>query len=167
MHACKNIFQMIIELFSIQVSAPFKIPKTQASCNLLALGSQQGILESPNPTKIRDLCPHHCSAYPSSRQSVPEASKTSFGRSATVAISIRLICKHSLHSHCLHYILNAFINSIMIISLRSVSAGRLSEQPVRITLGGQPYQGSTDSLNTERPMDTGSHYYTNTINHLL
>uniref|UniRef100_A0A671LHM0 non-specific serine/threonine protein kinase n=1 Tax=Sinocyclocheilus anshuiensis TaxID=1608454 RepID=A0A671LHM0_9TELE len=36
----------------------------------------------------------------------------------------------------------------------SVSAGRLSEQPVRITLGGQPYQGSTDSLNTERPMDT-------------
>lgn len=37
---------------------------------------------------------------------------------------------------------------------RSVSAGRLSEQPVRITLGGQPYQGSTDSLNTERPMDT-------------
>uniref|UniRef100_A0A673K0W8 non-specific serine/threonine protein kinase n=1 Tax=Sinocyclocheilus rhinocerous TaxID=307959 RepID=A0A673K0W8_9TELE len=38
--------------------------------------------------------------------------------------------------------------------LRSVSAGRLSEQPVRITLGGQPYQGSTDSLNTERPMDT-------------
>ncbi|XP_041096999.1 serine/threonine-protein kinase ULK2 isoform X4 [Polyodon spathula] len=37
---------------------------------------------------------------------------------------------------------------------RSVSTGRLSEQPVRITLGGQPYQGSTDSLNTERPMDT-------------
>uniref|UniRef100_A0A4W5RXA4 non-specific serine/threonine protein kinase n=1 Tax=Hucho hucho TaxID=62062 RepID=A0A4W5RXA4_9TELE len=39
-------------------------------------------------------------------------------------------------------------------SHRSVSTGRLSEQPVRITLGGQPYQGSTDSLNTERPMDT-------------
>ncbi|RXM91369.1 Serine/threonine-protein kinase ULK2 [Acipenser ruthenus] len=37
---------------------------------------------------------------------------------------------------------------------RSSSGGRLSEQPVRITLGGQPYQGSTDSLNTERPMDT-------------
>ncbi|XP_056612520.1 serine/threonine-protein kinase ULK2 isoform X1 [Triplophysa dalaica] len=99
-----------------KVSAPFKIPKTQASCNLLALGSQQGIPENPNPTKIRDLCAHHCLAYPSSRQSAPEASKTSFGR--------------------------------------SVSAGRLSEQPVRITLGGQPYQGSTDSLNTERPMDT-------------
>lgn len=37
---------------------------------------------------------------------------------------------------------------------RSVSTGRLSEQPIRITLGGQAYQGSTDSLNTERPMDT-------------
>uniref|UniRef100_A0A8C4EYB4 non-specific serine/threonine protein kinase n=1 Tax=Dicentrarchus labrax TaxID=13489 RepID=A0A8C4EYB4_DICLA len=39
-------------------------------------------------------------------------------------------------------------------SPRSVSTGRLSEQPIRITLGGQAYQGSTDSLNTERPMDT-------------
>ncbi|XP_034557052.1 serine/threonine-protein kinase ULK2 isoform X2 [Notolabrus celidotus] len=37
---------------------------------------------------------------------------------------------------------------------RSVSTGRLSEQPIRITLGGQAYQGSNDSLNTERPMDT-------------
>lgn len=39
---------------------------------------------------------------------------------------------------------------------RSVSTGRLSEQPIRITLGGQAYQGSTDSLNAERPMDTGT-----------
>ncbi|XP_077064694.1 serine/threonine-protein kinase ULK2 isoform X3 [Siphateles boraxobius] len=103
-----------------KVSAPFKIPKTQASCNLLALASQQGIADSPTPIRMlmdgRDLCAHHCSAYPSSQQPAPEASKTSFGR--------------------------------------SVSAGRLSEQPVRITLGGQPYKGSTDSLNTERPMDT-------------
>ncbi|KAK7156350.1 hypothetical protein R3I94_006432 [Phoxinus phoxinus] len=103
-----------------KVSAPFKIPKTQASCNLLALASQQGIADSPTPIRMlmdgRDLCAHHCSAYPSSHQPAPEASKTSFGR--------------------------------------SVSAGRLSEQPVRITLGGQPYKGSTDSLNTERPMDT-------------
>ncbi|XP_051534803.1 serine/threonine-protein kinase ULK2-like isoform X2 [Myxocyprinus asiaticus] len=103
-----------------KATAPFKIPKTQASCNLMALASQQGIADNPTVIKTlmdgRDLCAHHCSAYPSSRQSVPEASKTSFGR--------------------------------------SVSAGRLSEQPVRITLGGQPYQGSTDSLNTERPMDT-------------
>uniref|UniRef100_A0A672KZQ1 non-specific serine/threonine protein kinase n=1 Tax=Sinocyclocheilus grahami TaxID=75366 RepID=A0A672KZQ1_SINGR len=103
-----------------KATAPFKIPKTQASCNLMALASQQGMADSPIPVKTlmdgRDLCVHHCSAYPSSRQCAPEASKTSFGR--------------------------------------SVSAGRLSEQPVRITLGGQPYQGSTDSLNTERPMDT-------------
>uniref|UniRef100_A0A8C7D070 non-specific serine/threonine protein kinase n=1 Tax=Oncorhynchus kisutch TaxID=8019 RepID=A0A8C7D070_ONCKI len=94
--------------------APFKIPKTQASCNLMALA------DSPTPTKTladaRDICAHHCTPYPSGRQSAPEASRTTFGR--------------------------------------SVSTGRLSEQPVRITLGGQPYQGSTDSLNTERPMDT-------------
>ncbi|XP_026082068.1 serine/threonine-protein kinase ULK2-like isoform X3 [Carassius auratus] len=103
-----------------KVTAPFKIPKTQASCNLMALASQQSIADSPAPVRTlmdgRDLCAHHCSAYPSSRQSAPEASKTPFGR--------------------------------------SVSAGRLSEQPVRITLGGQPFQGSTDSLNTEKPMDT-------------
>ncbi|XP_051522159.1 serine/threonine-protein kinase ULK2 isoform X3 [Myxocyprinus asiaticus] len=103
-----------------KATAPFKIPKTQASCNLMALASQQGIADNPTTIKTlmdgRDLCAHHCLAYPSSRQSAPEASKTSFGR--------------------------------------SVSAGRLSEQPVRITLGGHPYQGSTDSLNTERPMDT-------------
>ncbi|KAL0973319.1 hypothetical protein UPYG_G00201890 [Umbra pygmaea] len=96
------------------ISAPFKIPKTQASCNLMALA------DSPMPTKTladaRDLCAHHCSPYPSGRQSAPETSRTTFGR--------------------------------------SVSTGRLSEQPIRITLGGQPYQGSTDSLNTERPMDT-------------
>uniref|UniRef100_A0A8C9VPR6 non-specific serine/threonine protein kinase n=1 Tax=Scleropages formosus TaxID=113540 RepID=A0A8C9VPR6_SCLFO len=103
-----------------KTNAPFKIPKTQASCNLLALASQQGMSDSPTPSKTttdpRDICTHHCSPYPSSRQPAPEASKTTFGR--------------------------------------SVSTGRLSEQPVRITLGGQPYQGSTDSLNTERPMDT-------------
>ncbi|XP_056138986.1 serine/threonine-protein kinase ULK2 [Lampris incognitus] len=96
------------------ISAPFKIPKTQASCNLMALA------DSPTPTKTladaRDICAHHCSPYPSGRQSAPEASRTTFGR--------------------------------------SVSTGRLSEQPIRITLGGQPYQGSNDSLNTERPMDT-------------
>uniref|UniRef100_A0A672L206 non-specific serine/threonine protein kinase n=1 Tax=Sinocyclocheilus grahami TaxID=75366 RepID=A0A672L206_SINGR len=93
-----------------KATAPFKIPKTQASCNLMALASQQGMADSPIPVKTlmdgRDLCVHHCS----------QAEAVYF--------------------------------------LRSVSAGRLSEQPVRITLGGQPYQGSTDSLNTERPMDT-------------
>uniref|UniRef100_A0A8C9Y3S1 non-specific serine/threonine protein kinase n=1 Tax=Sander lucioperca TaxID=283035 RepID=A0A8C9Y3S1_SANLU len=95
------------------ISAPFKIPKTQASCNLMALA------DSPVPTKTladaRDICAHHCSPYLTGRPAAPEASRT-FGR--------------------------------------SVSTGRLSEQPIRITLGGQAYQGSNDSLNTERPMDT-------------
>ncbi|KAM6988605.1 serine/threonine-protein kinase ULK2 [Tautogolabrus adspersus] len=95
------------------ISAPFKIPKTQASCNLMALA------DSPVPTKTladaREICAHHCSPYLSGRPAAPEASRT-FGR--------------------------------------SVSTGRLSEQPIRITLGGQAYQGSNDSLNTERPMDT-------------
>ncbi|XP_039986093.1 serine/threonine-protein kinase ULK2 isoform X2 [Xiphias gladius] len=95
------------------ISAPFKIPKTQASCNLMALA------DSPVPTKtladVQDICTHHCSPYLTGRPAAPEASRT-FGR--------------------------------------SVSTGRLSEQPIRITLGGQAYQGSTDSLNTERPMDT-------------
>uniref|UniRef100_A0AAV2J1G2 Reverse transcriptase domain-containing protein n=1 Tax=Knipowitschia caucasica TaxID=637954 RepID=A0AAV2J1G2_KNICA len=92
------------------ISAPFKIPKTQASCNLLALA------DGPGPTKTvaetRDMCVHHCAPY---RPSAPEGSRT-FGR--------------------------------------SVSTGRLSDHPIRITVGGQTYQGSTDSLNTERPMDT-------------
>ncbi|XP_049911501.1 serine/threonine-protein kinase ULK2 [Epinephelus moara] len=95
------------------ISAPFKIPKTQASCNLMALA------DSPVPTKTladaRDICAHHCSPYLTGRPAAPEATRT-FGR--------------------------------------SVSTGRLSEQPIRITLGGQAYQGSTDSLNAERPMDT-------------
>ncbi|XP_053278159.1 serine/threonine-protein kinase ULK2 isoform X2 [Pleuronectes platessa] len=95
------------------ILAPFKIPKTQASCNLMALA------DSPVPTKTladaRDICAHHCSPYVTGRPAAPEASKT-FGR--------------------------------------SVSTGRLSDPPIRITLGGQAYQGSTDSLNTERPMDT-------------
>uniref|UniRef100_A0A3P8UUD0 non-specific serine/threonine protein kinase n=1 Tax=Cynoglossus semilaevis TaxID=244447 RepID=A0A3P8UUD0_CYNSE len=95
------------------ISGPFKIPKTQASCNLMALA------DSPIPTRTladgRDMCAHHCSPYISGRPAPPEGSRT-FGR--------------------------------------SVSTGRLSEQPIRITLGGQAYQGSTESLNTERPMDT-------------
>ncbi|KAF5901968.1 serine/threonine-protein kinase ULK2 isoform X1, partial [Clarias magur] len=103
-----------------KTTAPFKIPKTQASCNLMALASQQGIVDSSNSSKMstdaREICPHHWSPYPSGRHSASESPKTTFGR--------------------------------------SVSTGRLSEQPVRITLGGQMYQGSTDSLNTERPMDT-------------
>lgn len=47
-----------------------------------------------------------------------------------------------------------FLNSCVFLS-RSVSTGKLSDQQVKTNLGGQLYQGSTDSLNTERPMDTG------------
>ncbi|XP_053728747.1 serine/threonine-protein kinase ULK2 [Synchiropus splendidus] len=95
------------------ISAPFKIPKTQASCNLMALA------DSPVPTRTladaREVCTHHCMPFHGARPAAPEGSRT-FGR--------------------------------------SVSTGRLSEQQVRIPLVGQPHQGSTDSLNTERPMDT-------------
>lgn len=41
----------------------------------------------------------------------------------------------------------------IIFHSRSVSTGKLSDQQVKIPLGG--HQGSTDSLNTERPMDIG------------
>ncbi|CAB1349106.1 unnamed protein product [Coregonus sp. 'balchen'] len=44
------------------ISAPFKIPKTQASCNLMALA------DSPTPIKTladaRDICAHHGNPYP-------------------------------------------------------------------------------------------------------
>lgn len=63
---------------SIQIiSAPFKIPKTQASCNLMALA------DSPMPTRtladVRDVCAHHCSPYHTGRPAAPEGSRT-FGR---------------------------------------------------------------------------------------
>lgn len=67
-----------------QTTAPFKIPKTQASCNLMALASQQGIVDSPNSSKMstdaREICHHHWSPYPSARHSASESSKTTFGR---------------------------------------------------------------------------------------
>lgn len=64
--------------FLIQtISAPFKIPKTQASCNLMALA------DSPMPTRTladaRDVCAHHCSPYHTGRPAAPEGSRT-FGR---------------------------------------------------------------------------------------
>ncbi|XP_072312208.1 serine/threonine-protein kinase ULK2 [Eucyclogobius newberryi] len=115
------------------ISAPFKIPKTQASCNLMALA------DGPAPTKTvaqsRDLCVHHCSPFtrpgapegtsPFTRPSAPEGTRT-FGRSVSTGR----------------------------LSDQPISMGRVSDQPIRITLGGQAYQGSTDSLNMERPMDT-------------
>uniref|UniRef100_A0A673JX56 non-specific serine/threonine protein kinase n=1 Tax=Sinocyclocheilus rhinocerous TaxID=307959 RepID=A0A673JX56_9TELE len=49
-----------------KATAPFKIPKTQASCNLMALASQQSMADSPAPVKTlmdgRDLCAHHSPA---------------------------------------------------------------------------------------------------------
>lgn len=46
---------------------------------------------------------------------------------------------------------------IKITLFRSVSTGKLSDQQVKTLLGGR--QGSTDSLNTERPMDIGKKKY--------
>ncbi|NWJ02157.1 ULK2 kinase, partial [Crypturellus undulatus] len=102
-----------------KATAPFKIPKTQASSNLLALASRQGPVDAPlQPKDIADPrdFTHFHSTQGHEKLAVEQHSKAAFGR--------------------------------------SVSAGKLSDQQVKTTLGGQLYQGSTDSLNTERPMDT-------------
>lgn len=75
------VISVKFKFFPIQtISAPFKIPKTQASCNLMALA------DSPLPTKTladaRDICAHHCSPYLTGRPAAPEASRT-FGRSVS------------------------------------------------------------------------------------
>ncbi|XP_053310787.1 serine/threonine-protein kinase ULK2 isoform X2 [Spea bombifrons] len=102
-----------------KATAPFKIPKTQASSNLLALASRQGPTDTPAQAKDlpdpRDFSHYHY-MHTAEKQGSSEHSKTTFGR--------------------------------------SVSAGKLSDQTGRATLGYQHYQGSTDSLNSERPMDT-------------
>uniref|UniRef100_A0A8D0GWC3 non-specific serine/threonine protein kinase n=2 Tax=Sphenodon punctatus TaxID=8508 RepID=A0A8D0GWC3_SPHPU len=103
-----------------KATAPFKIPKTQASSNLVALVSHQGSANVPLQSK--DMTdPNEFSPFPLTQESEKQAveqqhSKAMFGR--------------------------------------SVSTGKLSDQQAKGTLGGQLYQGSTDSLNTERPMDT-------------
>uniref|UniRef100_A0A8D0F775 non-specific serine/threonine protein kinase n=1 Tax=Strix occidentalis caurina TaxID=311401 RepID=A0A8D0F775_STROC len=102
-----------------KATAPFKIPKTQASSNLLALANRQGLVDTPlQPKDISDPrdFTHFHSPQGGEKQAGEQHSKTTFGR--------------------------------------SVSTGKLSDQQVKTTLGGQLYQGSTDSLNTERPMDT-------------
>ncbi|XP_044286048.1 serine/threonine-protein kinase ULK2 isoform X2 [Varanus komodoensis] len=105
-----------------KATAPFKIPKTQASSNLVGLVRRQGPAEGPlQPSKDvgeARAFPHFHSAQGGERRAAAEQQhgKTAFGR--------------------------------------SVSAGRLSDQQARAALGSQLYQGSTDSLNTERPMDT-------------
>ncbi|XP_059524436.1 serine/threonine-protein kinase ULK2 isoform X3 [Myotis daubentonii] len=100
-----------------KTTAPFKIPKTQASSNLLALVPRHG--PSEGQSKDGDD-PRECSHYlllPGRERQAPEQqSKALFGR--------------------------------------SVSTGKLSDQQVKTPLGG--HQGSTDSLNTERPMDIGA-----------
>ncbi|NXR15998.1 ULK2 kinase, partial [Semnornis frantzii] len=102
-----------------KATAPFKIPKTQASSNLLALANRQGSADaSLQPKDIADPrdFTHFHSTQGGEKQAGEQHSKTTFGR--------------------------------------SVSTGKLSDQQVKTALGGQMYQGSTDSLNTERPMDT-------------
>ncbi|NWH15320.1 ULK2 kinase, partial [Grus americana] len=102
-----------------KATAPFKIPKTQASSNLLALANRQGSVDTQlQPKDIADPrdFTHFHSTQGGEKQAGEQHSKTVFGR--------------------------------------SVSTGKLSDQQVKTTLGGQLYQGSTDSLNTERPMDT-------------
>ncbi|PIO31746.1 hypothetical protein AB205_0150920, partial [Aquarana catesbeiana] len=102
-----------------KTTAPFKIPKTQASSNLLALANRQGHADASAQAKDlcdpRDFSPFLC-LHGHEKSSNAEHGKATFGR--------------------------------------SVSAGKLSDQTVKATLGGQHYQGSTDSLNSERPMDT-------------
>uniref|UniRef100_A0A7M4F4K0 Unc-51 like autophagy activating kinase 2 n=1 Tax=Crocodylus porosus TaxID=8502 RepID=A0A7M4F4K0_CROPO len=102
-----------------KATAPFKIPKTQASSNLLALATRQGSADAPlQPKDITDPrgFMHFHFTQGGEKQVAEHHSKAAFGR--------------------------------------SVSTGKLSDQQVKATLGGQLYQGSTDSLNTERPMDT-------------
>ncbi|KAF5911921.1 hypothetical protein HPG69_015899 [Diceros bicornis minor] len=97
-----------------KTTAPFKIPKTQASSNLLALVTRHGPSEeqSKDENDPRE-CSHCLLVQGSERQKSEQQNKAVFGR--------------------------------------SVSTGKLSDQQVKTPLGGR--QGSTDSLNTERPMD--------------
>lgn len=97
-----------------KTTAPFKIPKTQASSNLLALVPRHGPSEgqSKDGNDPRE-CSHCLLVQGSERQTSEQQNKAMFGR--------------------------------------SVSTGKLSDQQVKTPLGG--HQGSTDSLNTERPMD--------------
>uniref|UniRef100_A0A452RW33 Unc-51 like autophagy activating kinase 2 n=1 Tax=Ursus americanus TaxID=9643 RepID=A0A452RW33_URSAM len=96
-----------------KTTAPFKIPKTQASSNLLALVTRHGPSEVPPKDGNDPRECSHCLLVQGSERQKSEQNKAVFGR--------------------------------------SVSTGKLSDQQVKIPLGG--HQGSTDSLNTERPMD--------------
>uniref|UniRef100_K7BP19 Serine/threonine-protein kinase n=1 Tax=Pan troglodytes TaxID=9598 RepID=K7BP19_PANTR len=97
-----------------KTTAPFKIPKTQASSNLLALVTRHGPAEeqSKDGNEPRE-CAHCLLVQGSERQRAEQQSKAVFGR--------------------------------------SVSTGKLSDQQGKTPICR--HQGSTDSLNTERPMD--------------
>uniref|UniRef100_A0A671K4T3 non-specific serine/threonine protein kinase n=1 Tax=Sinocyclocheilus anshuiensis TaxID=1608454 RepID=A0A671K4T3_9TELE len=126
-----------------KATAPFKIPKTQASCNLMALASQQGMADSPIPVKTlmdgRDLCVHHCSAYPSSRQCAPEASKTSFGRSR-----LYVFCDPRVH------------RSPAPAGTCGLAAGRASPRTVVFTVGSPPNSSTPPTFShlASRPRTT-------------
>uniref|UniRef100_A0A8D0AYL0 non-specific serine/threonine protein kinase n=1 Tax=Salvator merianae TaxID=96440 RepID=A0A8D0AYL0_SALMN len=103
-----------------KATAPFKIPKTQASSNLVGLVGRPGAVDMPTQlpkdgSEAREY-PHFHSTQGGERLAAEHHTKAAFGR--------------------------------------SVSTGKLSDQQTKAALGGQLYQGSTDSLNTERPMDT-------------
>uniref|UniRef100_A0A671K6S1 non-specific serine/threonine protein kinase n=1 Tax=Sinocyclocheilus anshuiensis TaxID=1608454 RepID=A0A671K6S1_9TELE len=136
-----------------KATAPFKIPKTQASCNLMALASQQGMADSPIPVKTlmdgRDLCVHHCSAYPSSRQCAPEASKTSFGRSAKTFVLIGcqrlyVFCDPRVH------------RSPAPAGTCGLAAGRASPRTVVFTVGSPPNSSTPPTFShlASRPRTT-------------
>ncbi|XP_006902114.1 PREDICTED: serine/threonine-protein kinase ULK2 [Elephantulus edwardii] len=99
-----------------KTSAPLRIPKTQASSNLVALITHQG----PGEGQSRDgndplECLHCVSVQGAEKQRAGQKKKAVFGR--------------------------------------SVSTGKLSDQQIKTSLGGQLHQDNTESLNTERPMD--------------
>ncbi|XP_036776575.2 serine/threonine-protein kinase ULK2 isoform X2 [Manis pentadactyla] len=100
-----------------KTTAPFKIPKSQASSNLLALVTRHGLSEGQSKDGSDPWeCSHCLLIQGNERQKSEQQNKGMFGR--------------------------------------SVSTGKLSDQQVKTHLGG--HQGSTDSLNTERPMDIGA-----------
>ncbi|NXK57321.1 ULK2 kinase, partial [Chauna torquata] len=66
-----------------KATAPFKIPKTQASSNLLALANRQGLVDAPlqprDITEPRDFTHFH-STQGSEKQAGEQHSKATFGR---------------------------------------------------------------------------------------
>lgn len=82
---CANlIFYIYIFCFCFfKATAPFKIPKTQASSNLLALANRQGSVDAPlqpkDITEPRDFTHFHLTQG-SEKQAGEQHSKATFGR---------------------------------------------------------------------------------------